>query len=88
MLLQVILELGDTDAIDASSAFVLYHPLIRKFQVAAFAHGFHQPACLLRRRFRPQMVRRFRLGTHGSALRIPSGLFHLRPVLPTGFCLL
>ncbi len=81
----MVFEFGNTDAIDAGSTFVLDHPLVRKLQVTAFAHGTHQPARL---RFRPPVARRLRLGTQGDLLRIPSGFLRLRPVLPTGFCLL
>ncbi len=88
MLLEVVFELSNLNAIDSGSAFVLDHPLIGELQVAAFAHRPHQPACLLQLRFRPQMVRRFCLGAHRRPLQILSGLFRLHPTLSVGFCLL
>ena len=87
VLLQMSLELGYPDAINTGHTLVADHPLVRKPQVAALTHGFHQPACPLQLRFRPLNVRRFHLDTQPSPLRIPSGLRCLRPIWPMGFCL-
>ena len=71
MLLEVVFKLGNADAIDSGSAFVLDHPLIGKLQVAAFAHGVHQPACLLQLRFRPQTGRHVSLGARQGHTGVP-----------------
>ena len=87
VLLEVVFELGDADAIDSGSAFVLDYPLIRKHQVAAFAHGLHQPAFPLQLRFRPRAGRLVSLGAAQSPLGVPRRFFFTGIRLPRIFCL-
>lgn len=85
--LQVLLELGHTDAIDTGRALVAQHPLIRRHQIAALHHGFHQAAVPHLLRFRPQMARQFGLDTHDGTDRILSRLLRVRPATGAGLCL-
>lgn len=79
---QVILELGDPDAIDAGRTLFGDHPLASEHQVTALTHDFHQPATLLR--FRPNKVHRFRLGTPYSPLRVPARILPTAPPVTRG----
>ena len=87
VLLEVVVELGDTDAIDAGSTFVLDHPLIGEFQVVAFAHGVQQPACPLPLRFGPRPGRHVSLGAAQSPLGVLPRFLLAGIRLPRIFCL-
>lgn len=72
---EMILELGHANAIDTGRPFVPHHPLVRKHQVAASAHGVHQPAFLRLLRFRPRQGRRLSLGTRHGSRSVPHCFF-------------
>lgn len=87
MLLEVILELGDADAIDSGRAFVLDHSIVSKPQVATLTHSVHQPAFLLPLRFGPQTGRHASLGAAQSPLGVLPRFLFAGIRLPRIFCL-
>jgi hypothetical protein len=87
VLLEVVFELIDADAIDTGRAFVLDHPLIGEHQVAAFYHAVHQPAFPLQLRFRPQAGRRRSLGTQPGSCSVLRRIFRSGIRFARIFCL-